>query len=33
MRRREIDLAWPIIRLLERCGLAEADRVPIAKAA
>ncbi|MGH9654732.1 MAG: fatty acid desaturase [Bryobacteraceae bacterium] len=33
MRNHEIDLAWPIIRLLERCGLAEADRVPIAKAA
>jgi stearoyl-CoA desaturase (Delta-9 desaturase) len=33
LRGREIDLAWPVIRLLERCGLAKIDRVPIAKAA
>lgn len=29
----EIDLAWPVIQLLERCGLAKVDRLPIAKAA
>ncbi|HZS55382.1 MAG TPA: fatty acid desaturase [Bryobacteraceae bacterium] len=33
LRGREIDLAWPVIRLLERCGLATIDRLPIAKAA
>ena len=33
LRGREIDLAWPIIRFLERCGLAKIDRLPIAKAA
>lgn len=33
LRGREIDLAWPVIRLLERCGLARVDRLPIAKAA
>jgi len=33
LRGREIDLAWPVIRLLERCGLAKIDRLPIAKAA
>ena len=33
LRGREIDLAWPVIRFLERCGLAKIDRVPIAKAA
>ncbi|MBV9613108.1 MAG: fatty acid desaturase [Acidobacteriaceae bacterium] len=33
MRGKEIDLAWPVIRLLERCGLARINRLPIAKAA
>jgi stearoyl-CoA desaturase (Delta-9 desaturase) len=33
LRGREIDLAWPVIRLLERFGLAKIDQVPIAKAA
>ena len=30
---REIDLAWPVIRLLERCGLAKVKPLPVAKAA
>ena len=30
---REIDLAWPIIRALEGCGLAKVKQLPIAKAA
>ena len=30
---REIDLAWPIIRLLEICGLAKVQQVGLAKAA
>jgi stearoyl-CoA desaturase (delta-9 desaturase) len=29
----EIDLAWPVIRALEICGLAHVKRTPIAKAA
>lgn len=29
----EIDLAWPLIRLLEACGLAKVQRLPMAKAA
>jgi stearoyl-CoA desaturase (delta-9 desaturase) len=33
LRAREIDLAWPVIRLLERLGLARVNRLPIAKAA
>lgn len=33
LRGREIDLAWPVISLLERCGLAQINRLPIAKAA
>jgi stearoyl-CoA desaturase (delta-9 desaturase) len=33
LRGREIDLAWPVIQLLERCGLAKINRLPIAKAA
>ena len=33
LRGHEIDLAWPVIRLLERCGLAKVNRLPIAKAA
>jgi stearoyl-CoA desaturase (delta-9 desaturase) len=33
LRGREIDLAWPIIEMLERCGLAKIQRLPIAKAA
>lgn len=33
LRGREIDLAWPVVRLLERFGLAKIDRIPIAKAA
>ena len=33
LRGREIDLAWPIVQLLERCGLAKINRLPIAKAA
>jgi stearoyl-CoA desaturase (delta-9 desaturase) len=32
MKNREIDLAWPIIRLLEMCGLARVNRLPIVKA-
>ena len=30
---REIDLAWPIIRALEACGLAKVKQLPMAKAA
>ena len=30
---REIDLAWPVIRALEICGLAKVKRLPVAKAA
>ena len=33
LRGREIDLAWPVIRVLESCGLAKINRLPIAKAA
>jgi stearoyl-CoA desaturase (Delta-9 desaturase) len=33
LRGREIDLAWPVIRFLERCGLAKVSQLPIAKAA
>ena len=33
LRGREIDPAWPVIRLLEACGLASVHRAPIAKAA
>lgn len=33
LRGHEIDLAWPVIRLLECCGLAKAKRVQVAKAA
>jgi stearoyl-CoA desaturase (Delta-9 desaturase) len=33
LRGREIDLAWPVIWFLERCGLAKINRLPIAKAA
>ena len=33
LRGREIDLAWPVIQLLEKCGLATINRLPIAKAA
>jgi stearoyl-CoA desaturase (delta-9 desaturase) len=33
LRGREIDLAWPVIECLERCGLAKIQRLPIAKAA
>lgn len=33
LKKGEIDLAWPVIRLLESFGLAKVDRVPIAKAA
>ena len=29
----EIDLAWPIIRVLELCGLAKVKQLPLAKAA
>ena len=32
MKGREIDVAWPAIRLLELCGLARINRLPIAKA-
>jgi stearoyl-CoA desaturase (delta-9 desaturase) len=32
-RAREIDLAWPLIRLLEKCGLAKVQHLPMAKAA
>ena len=31
--RKEFDPAWPLIRLLERCGLARVRPEPIAKAA
>ena len=33
LKRWEIDPAWPVIRLLERCGLAKVNPLPIAKAA
>jgi stearoyl-CoA desaturase (delta-9 desaturase) len=33
LRGREIDLAWPIIRMLEVCKLAKVSQLPIAKAA
>jgi stearoyl-CoA desaturase (delta-9 desaturase) len=33
LRRREIDLAWPVIRLLEVCGLAKVSQLPVVKAA
>ena len=33
MRKREFDPAWPVIRLLERCGLAKVRPEPLAKAA
>jgi stearoyl-CoA desaturase (Delta-9 desaturase) len=33
LRAREIDLAWPVIRLLESCKLARVKQLPIAKAA
>jgi stearoyl-CoA desaturase (delta-9 desaturase) len=33
LRGREIDLAWPVIQLFEKCGLATINRLPIAKAA
>lgn len=33
LRRGEIDLAWPMIRLLERLGLAKVNRLPVARAA
>ena len=33
LKAREIDPAWPVIRLLETFGLAKVDRTPIAKAA
>lgn len=33
LRPREIDLAWPVIRLLEMCRLAKVSQLPIAKAA
>jgi stearoyl-CoA desaturase (delta-9 desaturase) len=33
LRGREIDVAWPVIAILERCGMAKVKRVPIAKAA
>ena len=29
----EIDLAWPLIRLMEKCRLAKVQRLPMAKAA
>jgi stearoyl-CoA desaturase (Delta-9 desaturase) len=32
-RAREIDLAWPLIWLLEKCGLAKVSRLPLSKAA
>ena len=32
-RPREIDLAWPVIRLLEACKLAKVKQLPVAKAA
>jgi stearoyl-CoA desaturase (delta-9 desaturase) len=33
LRGREIDVAWPLIQLMERLGLAKINRLPIAKAA
>lgn len=33
LRGREIDVAWPLITLMERFGLARINRLPIAKAA
>ena len=33
LRKREIDPSWPVIRMLERLGLATVKRVPAAKAA
>ncbi|MCL4401059.1 MAG: fatty acid desaturase [Acidobacteria bacterium] len=33
VRKREFDPAWPVILLLERCGLARIKRLPAAKAA
>jgi stearoyl-CoA desaturase (delta-9 desaturase) len=33
LRPREIDLAWPVIRLLERFGLARVKQLPVARAA
>jgi stearoyl-CoA desaturase (delta-9 desaturase) len=33
LRGREIDPAWPVIRLLEMCGLAKVSQLPVAKAA
>jgi len=33
LRPHEIDLAWPVIRLLEACGLAKVKSLPAAKAA
>ena len=33
LRGREIDPAWPVIRLLEVCGLAKVNRVSLSKAA
>ena len=33
LRAGEIDLAWPVIRTLELCGLAHVKRIPIARAA
>lgn len=33
LKRREFDPAWPVIRLLERAGLATVKRLPVAKAA
>ena len=33
LRSREIDLAWPVIRLLEKLNLAQVKQLPIAKAA
>ncbi len=33
LRSREIDLAWPVIRLLEMLGLARVNRLSVAKAA
>lgn len=32
-RRREIDPAWPVIRMLEKLGLAKVQRLPVSKAA
>jgi stearoyl-CoA desaturase (delta-9 desaturase) len=33
LRGREIDPAWPVIRLLESCGLATVKQLPVARAA